>query len=131
VLNRILEFPSQPNIFASLVPGTAQPANSLGMTRPYLRSAERQETDDNEARPTEKGSGDARATVDGTALGGTSSIRMPAESHFDLEHERQDNDGIEVMEADDGRLGLTGTKKHPAEDWAADSGETATPDSES
>src|SRR5579875_3001967 len=78
-----------------------------------IRRGDREETGDNEARPTEKGSGDAHATVDDTAFGGESSISHPTSTHFDLEEERDDLDGIEIMEADDGRLGLTNTGKVP------------------
>ena len=93
-----------------------------------INRGDREETGDNEARPTEKGSGDAEPTVDRTAMGGDSSMRRPTGSGFDLDEERLDNDGIEIMEADDGRLGLTNTDRVLADDWAADTGETAVPD---
>ena len=108
-------------------PGTAR---RLGPNDGGIQRGEREETGDNEARPTERGSGDAHKTVDNTAFGGTSSISHPASSHFDLESEREDLDGIEIMEADDGRLGLTNTDRVPADDWAANSGNTAAPDAE-
>ncbi len=58
------------------------------------------------------------------------SISHPTSGHFDLESERDNLDGIEIMQADDGRLGLTNTPRVPADDWAADTGETAVPDAE-
>lgn len=95
-----------------------------------IQRGDRSETGDNEARPSERGSGDAHRTVDDTAFGGTSSISHPTSSHFDLEAEREDIDGMEIMQADDGRLGLTNTDRVPADDWAADTGPTAVPDAE-
>ena len=95
-----------------------------------VRRGDREETGDNEARPTEKGYGSAQPTVDDTAFGGESSISHPMSGHFDLESERDNLDGIEIMQADDGRLGLTNTPRVPADDWAADTGETAVPDAE-
>jgi hypothetical protein len=74
------------------------------------------------------GSGDAQATVDPTAFGATSSIRHASSSHFDIEEEVLDNDGFEVMMPTDGRLGLTGVGDVPPDDWAADTGETRTPE---
>ena len=101
---------------------------NLGPNDGGLRRGEGEESGDNEARPTEKGSGDAHATVEDTAFGGASSISHPSSSHFDLEEE--DLDGHEIMQPDDGRLGLTNLGNTPADDWAADSGETAVPDAE-
>ncbi len=95
-----------------------------------ISRGDRKETGDNEARPTEKGSGDAEPTVDDSAMGGGSSIPRPAGNSFDLEAERTEMDGIEIMEADDGRLGLTNTDRVPPDDWAADTGDTAIPDGE-
>ena len=106
-------------------------ANLLfGPNESSINRGDREETGDNEARPTEKGSGDAEPTVDDSAMGGGSSRRRPAGSSFDLEAERTEMDGIEIMEADDGRLGLTNTDRVPADDWAADTGDTAVPDGE-
>ena len=65
--------------------------------------------DDNEARPTEKGSGDAHITFHST----------------DSEEEQLGElDGMEIVEATDGRLGLTDIGDVPADDWAADTGPT-------
>lgn len=84
---------------------------------------------DNEARPTEKGSGPAQPTVDPTSFGGERSIRHAvSEETFDTDAELHDNGGFEVEPVDDGRLGLTDTDRVPADDWAADTGETKTPD---
>ncbi|HEX4807990.1 MAG TPA: hypothetical protein VH325_03625 [Bryobacteraceae bacterium] len=84
---------------------------------------------DNQARATEKGSGPAMPTVDPTGFGGETSIRhATSEETFDTNAELHDTDGFEVERADDGRLGLTGTDQVPADDWAADTGETKTPD---
>jgi hypothetical protein len=37
---------------------------------------------------------------------------------------------MEIMDENDGRLGLTNTGEIPADDWAADSGPTVNPDAE-
>ncbi len=52
-------------------------------------------------------------------------------SGFDAEEELRDSDGIEIVEATDGRLGLTDIGDVPADDWAADTGPTKNPDTES
>lgn len=86
------------------------------------------ETGDNEAQPTETGTGPAQATFDPTSLGAESSLTQPREGpYFDAADELGDNFGFEVMEPTDGRLGLTNTEKVPPDDWAADTGETKTP----
>ena len=95
-----------------------------------IKRGDRTDTGDNEARPDEMGSGPAQPTVDPTSFGAARSIRHSETDSFDLESERSDLDGIEVMEATDGRLGLTGVGKTPPDDWAADTGETHTPESE-
>jgi hypothetical protein len=82
------------------------------------------ETGDEEARPDDLGAGPAQPTIDPTAFGGTSSIRHATRDHFDIEREELDNDGFEVMQPGDGRLGLTNYGNTPADDWAADTGET-------
>jgi hypothetical protein len=102
----------------------------LGPNDSSINRGDRDDTGDNEARPTEKGSGPAHSTVDDTGFGAETSISHPTSHGFDLEDERADLDGIEIMEVDDGRLGLTNTKRVPADDWAADTGETANPDAE-
>jgi hypothetical protein len=93
-----------------------------------LHRDELEDTGDNEAAPDEMGSGDAEPTVDPTAFGGTSSIKHPSSEHFDIEQEELDNEGFEVMLPSDGRLGLTNYGDKPADDWAADTGETRTPE---
>ena len=85
-----------------------------------------EETEDNEARPDEMGSGDAQLTGDPASFGGTTSIRHQDSGHFDLAEELADADGMEVMLPTDGRLGLTNVGSVPADDWAADTGETRT-----
>jgi len=93
-----------------------------------LKRGDRETTGDNEAAPDELGSGPAVPTVDPTSIGGTGSVRQPATGGFDVEQERADSDGIEVMEPSDGRLGLTNINDMPADDWAADSGRTRSPE---
>jgi len=95
-----------------------------------IHRGDREETGDEEARPDELGSGPAQPTVDPTAFGGTSSIRHPTSGRSSIEEELKDYDGMEVMEPGDGRLGLTNFNDVPADDWAADTGETKTPDVE-
>ncbi len=77
------------------------------------------------------GSGPAQPTGDPTSLGGASSIAHPGSDRFDIDEELRDNDGIEVVEARDGRLGLTNIGDVGADDWAADTGETKTAEGES
>ncbi len=77
------------------------------------------------------GSGPAQPTADPTSFGGTSSISHPSSDRFDIDEELRDSDGIEVVEATDGRLGLTNIGDVGPDDWAADTGETKTPEGES
>ena len=95
-----------------------------------IQRGDRADAGDNEARPDEMGSGPAHPTADPSSFGATSSIRHSERDNFDVEQERADYDGIEVMEATDGRLGLTNTDRVPADDWAADTGETHTAEAE-
>lgn len=103
---------------------------NMGPNDSSIQRGDRADTGDNEARPDEMGSGPAQPTADPTSFGGTSSIRHSETDHFDVGRELADYDGIEVMEADDGRLGLTGTDRVAADDWAADTGETHTAEAE-
>lgn len=102
----------------------------LGPNDSSINRGDREDTGDNEARPDEIGSGPAQPTADPTSFGGTTSIRHPPSDSYDIEQEVLDADGFEIVEANDGRLGLTNIGNKPAEDWAADTGETATPESE-
>lgn len=102
----------------------------MGPNDSSIQRGDREDTGENEARPNEMGSGPAQPTGDPTSFGGTSSIRHPSTDRFDVEQERADTDGIEVMEATDGRLGLTNVGNIPAGDWAADTGETHTAEGE-
>jgi hypothetical protein len=95
-----------------------------------IKRGDREDTGDNEARPTETGSGSAIPTVDSTSLGGTTSIRQPSVRGFNAEEELREDYGMEVMEATDGRLGLTDIGDVPPDDWAADTGPTKSPESE-
>lgn len=95
-----------------------------------VKRGDREDTGDNEADVDELGSGPAEATVDPTSLGGETSIGQTGDAGFDSSLEMEDDDGMEVMQADDGRLGLTGLPGSPAEDWAADQGETRNPEGE-
>jgi hypothetical protein len=108
--------------------GGPLPVFILGPNDGGIRRGDREDTGDNEARPTEKGSGFAQPTVDPTAFGGTSSIRHPESDTFNADNERADVDGIEIMQPDDGRLGLTDVGATPPDDWAADTGGPNTPE---
>lgn len=116
------------------LPGAAAPLAALfgplhlGPNDSPIHRGDREDTGDDEARPDELGSGPAQPTVDPTAFGGTSSIRHPSGGRSSIEDELRDYDGIEVMEPTDGRLGLTNVNDVPPDDWAADTGETKTPD---
>lgn len=123
----------RPSLFVPLsMPSCAlsslQSRLQLGPNDGGISRGDRDDTGDNEARPTEKGSGPAQPTFDPTSFGGENSIGGPSETVFDLEEEREDSDGLEIMEANDGRLGLTNVGDVPADDWAADTGETKNPD---
>lgn len=102
----------------------------IGPDDSAIHRGDREDTGDNEARPDELGSGPAQPTVDPTAFGGTSSIRHAENARFSVEEELRDYDGMEVVEATDGRLGLTDIGDVPPDDWAADTGETRTPEGE-
>ena len=92
-----------------------------------IKRGDREETGDNAARPDELGHGPAEATVDSTSLGGgDASEAVPPANTFDAEQESADSD-LEIVEANDGRIGLTGLPGSPAIDWAADTGETRNP----
>jgi hypothetical protein len=100
----------------------------LGPNDGGIGRGDRADTGDDRAGPTEKGSGPALPTVDDSAFGGESSIGRPPSRNFDVEEEREATDGIEIMLPDDGRLGLTDYGNIPADDWAADTGETKNPE---
>ncbi|HEX3683469.1 MAG TPA: hypothetical protein VHU83_13110 [Bryobacteraceae bacterium] len=108
----------------------ALPTAFFGPNDSAIHRGDREDTGDNEARPDELGSGPAQPTVDPTSFGGTSSIRHPTSGRSSIEEELRDSDGIEIMEPSDGRLGLTNVNDVPPDDWAADTGETKTPDVE-
>ena len=95
-----------------------------------IKRGDREDTGDDQARPTQTGSGPAIPTVDSTSLGGTSSIRQHPERGFNAEAELREDYGMEVMEATDGRLGLTDIGDIPPDDWAADTGPTKSAESE-
>jgi hypothetical protein len=95
----------------------------LGPNDSSINRGDRADTGDEEARPTEKGSGEFQPTFDSTSLGGESSIAIPP-GGSDMEEELRDMDGFEIVEATDGRLGLTDIGDVPADDWAADTGPT-------
>ncbi len=93
-----------------------------------IKRGDREDTGDDQAAPDELGTGIAEGTVDSTSLGGGTSISSVPASEFDSEEEISSYDGgMEVMQANDGRLGLTGLPDSPADDWAADTGETRNP----
>jgi hypothetical protein len=106
------------------------PTHYLGPNDSSINRGDREDTGDNEARPDEMGSGPAQPTADPTSFGGTSSIRHPSSDPSGRQQEVFEDDSFEIVEATDGRLGLTNIGDKPAEDWAADSGPTATPESE-
>ena len=95
-----------------------------------IKRGDREDTGDNEARPDEMGSGDAQPTMDPTGFGGETSISHPSSDRFDPADELADMDGMETMLPTDGRLGLTNVGNVPADDWAADTGETRTAEEE-
>jgi hypothetical protein len=103
----------------------------VGPNDSSIHRGDRAETGDDEAQPTETGSGPARPTADPTSLGGTTSIPQPSTRDFDADEEIRDNYGMEVVEPTDGRLGLTNIGDVPPDDWAADTGPTKSPESES
>lgn len=95
-----------------------------------ISRGDREDTGDNEARPDDMGSGPAQPTFDPTSFGGTTSVRYPSGDHSALEDEVREDDSFEIVDATDGRLGLTNIGNKPAEDWAADTGPTASAESE-
>ncbi len=102
----------------------------LGPNDSSINRGDREDTGDNEAQPDEMGSGSAHSTVDPTSLGGTTSIGQPDFANFDAEEELQENDGFEIVEATDRRLGLTNLDGQSPDDWAADTGKTRNPDAQ-
>ena len=100
----------------------------LGPNDSSIHRGDREDTGDEEARPTETGSGPARSTFDPSSLGGGSTSPQSPDQGFDAGEELRDEDGFEVMEATDGRLGLTNIGDTPSDDWAADTGPTRSPE---
>ena len=93
-----------------------------GVTR-----GDRADTGDEEAAPDEMGSGPAHATVDPTSFGGTTSIRHSNDMGADLGEETGGIDDLTIHDAHDPSLGLTNIDDVPADDWAADTGESRNP----
>jgi hypothetical protein len=130
VLSQFIRFPGEMHPPLPIVDSTrAYERWELGPNDGGIKRGDREDTGDEEARPDEMGSGYAQPTVDPTSFGGESSIRHPASDQFDPKSEIGETDGMEVMEPTDGRLGLTDVGKKPADDWAADTGPTRTPES--
>jgi len=75
------------------------------------------------------GSGPAQSTFDPTSFGDTTSTRHPSSDSSGMEQEVLEDDSFEIVDATDGRLGLTNIGDKPAEDWAADTGPSMTPES--
>ncbi len=107
------------------------PSNSVLYAGPNdggIKRGDREDTGEDVAAPDDLQPGTGGGTIDPTSLGGETSISSIPGSSFDAEQEISDSsDGMEIMEANDGRLGLTGLPDSPAEDWAADTGETRNP----
>ncbi len=89
-----------------------------------VKRGDREDTGDNQADLDDLGSGPAQPTVDPTSLGGDTSINQPDPSGFDSSVELEDADGMEIVQADDGRLGLTGLPGSPDDDPIAAGGPT-------
>lgn len=123
-----INFPADAGFPAYLDPFAGSRRLDLGPNDSPIHRGDREDTGDEEAGPDELGSGPGIPTVDPASFGGTSSIRHPTSEHIDIEQEERDNDGFEVMLPTDGRLGLTDIGDTPADDWAADTGETRTPE---
>jgi hypothetical protein len=103
----------------------------LGPNDSSIQRGDREDTGDNQARPDEMGSGFAMPTVDPSAFGGTSSIRHPSSDRAALEDEIRNDDSMEVLEPTNRATGITNVGDVPADDWAADTGPTKTPESQS
>lgn len=115
-----------------LFPSSDAPGNvnlQFGPNDSSIHRGDRDDTGDEEARPDEMGSGPAQPTVDPTSFGGISSIRHPSHDSSAIEQEISEDDSFEIVDANDGRLGLTNIGNKPAEDWAADTGPTMTSES--
>ena len=125
-----VELPGLPLLPFGIYEPVQESTQWMGPNDSSINRGDREETGDNEARPDEMGSGDAQPTGDPTSFGGTTSIRHPSSDRFDQTEELRDMDGMEVMIPTDGRLGLTDVGDVPADDWAADTGETRTAEEE-
>ena len=106
------------------------PEIQAGPNDSSIHRGDREDSGDDEARPTETGTGPGRPTADPTSLGGTTSIGQPESHGFDAEEELRDDYGMDVVEGTDGRLGLTNIGDVPPDDWIADTGPTKSPESE-
>lgn len=89
---------------------------SAGPNDGGVKRGDREEAGDNQADLDEMGSGPAQPTADPTSLGSNESMEQSGSSDFDSESELQESEGFEIVQADDGRLGLTGLSDQLSDD---------------
>jgi hypothetical protein len=101
---------------------------SVGPNDGGIKRGDRTDTGDDEARPTDNGGG-GEWIEDADDLGVTNDLPdVPYETDVEDLPVSPDLEDATILDAEDPRLGLTNTATVPADDWAADTGPTRTPE---
>jgi len=94
-----------------------------------VKRGDRTETGDDVARPTKKNDRGSQMLEDSEDVGMTNDLPdVPEETDVEDLPTSPDLQDATIMDAEDPRLGLTNTSTVPADDWAADTGPTRTPE---
>jgi hypothetical protein len=100
---------------------------SLGPNDGGIKRGDRTDTGDDEARPTEQ-EGDGGFGEEADDLITNDLPDVPEETDVEDLPVSPDLEDATILNAEDPRLGLTNTSTVPADDWAADTGPTRTPE---
>lgn len=101
---------------------------NLGPNDGGIKRGDRTDTGDETARPTQKDRG-GQFSEDADDIGVTNDLPdVPDETDVEDPPVSPDLEDATILDADDPRLGLTNTATVPADDWAADTGPTKTPE---
>ena len=101
---------------------------SVGPNDGGIKRGDRTDTGDEEARPTQEDGG-GEFGEDAEDLSITTHLPdVPEETDVEDLPVSPDLEDTTILDAEDPRLGLTNTSTVPADDWAADTGPTRTPE---
>lgn len=100
---------------------------SVGPNDGGIKRGDRSDTGDDEARPTEQ-EGVGGFGEDADHLITNDLPDVPEETDAEPVPVSPDLEDATILNAEDPRLGLTNTSTVPADDWAADTGPTRTPE---